>query len=103
MAAEAFEMAAELLFAVGEGAVQSKNPKGCLLSILVLILLGLGIWYYCDTTETTHTKYLVKGVLHEKLSNNNVVIESKGELTPFLLTKELYDNKNVGDSIKIVK
>lgn len=103
MAAEAFEMVAELIFAVGEGAVQSRSKGGCLVMIILLALLGVGVWYYCDAQETKPTKYLVKGILHEKLSNNNVVIESNGVTTPFLLTKELYNNKNVGDSIKIIK
>jgi hypothetical protein len=103
MAAEVFEMAAELIFAVGEGAVESRSKTGCLVTIILILLLAGGVYWYCSYEETKPKQYLVKGIVTDKLSNNNVIIDSNGERSPYTLTKQLYDNKVIGDSIKILK
>jgi hypothetical protein len=104
MAAEAFEMAAELIFAVGEGAAGSKSKGGCFITIVLLLLLVGGVYWYCESeNKQNQLEYVVKGVVKDKLSNNTIVIESNGIKNPYTLSKELYDNKFVGDSIRILK
>lgn len=103
MAGEVFEMAAELIFAVGEGAAESRSKTGCLVTIILILLLAGGVYWYCSYEETKPKQYLVKGVVTDKLSNNNVIIESQGTRILYTLSNELYENKFIGDSIKIVK
>ena len=104
MPADAIGMALELIFAIGEGAAENRSKGGCLVTIVLFLLLCGGVyWYYESENTPKHLEYVVKGVIRDKLSNNTVVIESQGTKNPYTLSKELYDNKFVGDSIRILK
>lgn len=81
-----------------EAAGSSDNKKsgwGCLIIIIILTLIGVGIYFIAIAEPKPPTR----GLITKKLSNNNMVIKTKKGEDVYTITHELYLNKKVGDSI----
>ena len=82
----------------GEMATSGDNKKsgwGCLIIVIMLTLIGVGIYFIATAEPTPPTR----GLITKKLSNDNMVIKTKKGEDVYTITHELYLNKKVGDSI----
>ena len=82
----------------GEMATSGDNKKsgwGCLIIIIILTLIGVGIYFIAIAEPKPPTR----GLITKKLPNDNMVIKTKKGEDVYIITHELYLNKKVGDSI----
>jgi len=82
----------------GEMATSGDNKKsgwGCFIIIIILTLIGIGIYFIAIAEPTPPTR----GLITKKLPNDNMVIKTKKGEDVYTITHELYLNKKVGDSI----
>ena len=94
------EIIADILGAVIEvalGAAGESKRYGCLIFILLLAFLG-GLIYFVSTIEP---KPDLKGIITDKLSKERVLVTTKKGNDVITISKELYINKKIGDSIII--
>jgi hypothetical protein len=82
----------------GEMATSGDNKKsgwGCFIIIIILTLIGVGIYFIAIEVPKPPTR----GLITKKLPNDNMVIKTKKGEDVYIITHELYLNKKVGDSI----
>ena len=82
----------------GEMATSGDNKKsgwGCFIMIIILALIGVGIYFIAIAEPKPQTR----GLITKKLPNDNMVIKTKKGEDVYIITHELYLNKKVGDSI----
>lgn len=82
---------------VALGAATESKKYGCLIMLVILLLIGGLIYFVVDYKE----KHPIKGIIMNKLSNDRVLLKTKNGDDVFVITRELYRNKEVGDSISI--
>ena len=74
-----------------------KNPKGCLITIvLISILLGVCFYFYEPSQE-------INGIITKKLPEDRVLVKTKNGEDVYTISHELYLNKKTNDSIKFTK
>jgi hypothetical protein len=82
----------------GEMATSGDNKKsgwGCFIIIIILTLIGVGI-YFIATAEPTPPTH---GLITKKLPDDKMVVKTKKGEDVYTITHELYLNKKEGDSI----
>jgi len=82
----------------GEMATSGDNKKsgwGCFIIIIMLTLIGVGIYFITIAEPKPPTR----GLVTKKLPNDNMVIKTKKGEDVYIITHELYLNKKEGDSI----
>lgn len=92
------EIVGELIMGGLEMATSGDNKKsglGCFIMIIILTLIGGGIYFIAIAEPKPPTR----GLITKKLPNDNMVIKTKKGEDVYTITHELYLNKKVGDSI----
>lgn len=82
----------------GEMVTSGDNKKsgwGCFIIIIILTLIGVGIYFIAIAEPKPPTR----GLITKKLPNDNMVIKTKKGEDVYIITHELYLNKKEGDSI----
>lgn len=82
----------------GEMATSGDNKKssfGCFIMIIMLTLIGVGIYFIAIAEPKPPTR----GLITKKLPDDKMVIRTKKGEDVYTITHELYLNKKEGDSI----
>ena len=82
----------------GEMATSGDNKKsgwGCFIMLIILTLIGVGIYYIA----TAEPKPPTRGLITKKLPDDKMVVKTKKGEDVYTITHELYLNKKEGDSI----
>ena len=82
----------------GEMATSGDNKKsgwGCFIIIIILTLIGIGIYFIAIAEPKPPTR----GLVTKKLPDDKMVVKTKKGEDVYTITHELYLNKKVGDSI----
>ena len=82
----------------GEMATSGDNKKsgwGCFIMIIILTLIGAGIYFIATAEPTPPTR----GLVTKKLPDDKMVVRTKKGEDVYTITHELYLNKKEGDSI----
>jgi hypothetical protein len=82
----------------GEMATSGDNKKsgwGCFIIIIILTLIGVGIYFIATAEPTPPTR----GLVTKKLPDDKMVVRTKKGEDVYTITHELYLNKKEGDSI----
>ncbi len=82
----------------GEMATSGDNKKsgwGCLIIIIILTLIGVGIYFIAIAEPKPPTR----GLVTKKLPDDKMVVRTKKGEDVYTITHELYLNKKEGDSI----
>lgn len=105
MPADAIGEGLGMLFCVGlDASTTSKKGEpnwGCIVVIIVLIIAG--VLLYTVSGDEVDTKKNQSGVIINKLDNNVVLVRGSDGDKIHTISKELYNNKKVNDSIIIIK
>lgn len=100
MAAEIIGDILGAVFEVGLGAASESKRYGCLIVLIMLALAGGLVYFYINSIENIPA---VKGVITNKLTEDRVLVRTNKGSDVFTITKDLYVNKKVGDSITITR
>ncbi len=72
-----------------------KSGLGCFFMVIILTLIGVGIYLIVIAEPNPPTR----GLVTKKLPDDKMVIKTKKGEDVYTITHELYLNKKVGDSI----
>lgn len=93
----------ELLFGLSTDNRGRFSLPGCLFSILILVAIGYGIYYFNKSDDKVKPTNKECGTLITKLKNNEVIVLLNGEKVVRKISNDLYLNTDVEEEICFTK